>query len=267
MARRPHSVTRAGARGGPAPGVDVSGRSQHFGQTLAVVGTPAAGKTTVARTIAAMTGGRYLSMAELNRVARRDGWLDADQFAAIDRPDPHDDVAVLTAALERHALADLGSLVVLDDVVTSAASLGTFARCGPDHRVRLQVVELDAPDLALLERTRRWFCLFCQPDPDGEPHQPAPVEVGRASGCSSCGRPLSIRSRDESMAFLRRLSIYRQQAGELMAVAARHSIRWTRIDATQAAQQCADLAITAIGGPTRRQAPPGRPPAPRSASP
>ena len=156
--------------------------------------------------------------------------------------------------------------MVLDDVVTSAAGLDTFARCGPDRRVQLQVVELDAPDLALLERTHRKFCPFCHPDPDGEPHVPVPVE--RPSDCSSCGRPLSIRSRDEPMAFLRRLSTYRQHARELKLVAARHSVRWTRIDATPSAQQCADLAITAIGGLTRHhQTRPGRLPLPRSASP
>ena len=54
----------------------------HQHQTVVVWGAPAAGKTTVGRLIAAATGGRYLSMAELARTARRDGWLTAHEDAA-----------------------------------------------------------------------------------------------------------------------------------------------------------------------------------------
>lgn len=239
----------------------------HHGLTLAVVGTPAVGKTTVARLIAGTVGGRYQSMADLARVARRDGWLATGQGAGTDRPDTHDDDAVLAVALHRHALTDPGSLVVLDDVVTSAASLDTFARGDRTDQVRLQVVELAAPDLLLLHRAQRPFCPFCQPDPDSEPHQPAPPIAG-ATPCPTCGRALSIRARDEPTIFQQRHEIHLQHRPELMTAAARHRIRWTRIEATGTPQQCADLAIAAIAAPRRRsRAGPRRPPAPREPSP
>ncbi|MEV4708219.1 hypothetical protein [Actinoplanes sp. NPDC049316] len=234
--------------------------AEHDVQTVAVVGPPASGKTTVARLIAASTGGRYLNMPDLTQLADRESWLNTDAQPA----GAHDaTVLVLAAALRHHALTEPGSVVVLDNLVTSSACLDLFATCDPADRVRLHVVELDARDLTLLGRAQNRICSACQPDPNNEPLQPASTEAGRQPTCASCSRPLSIRTRGEPMTFEQRLFSYREQHSALRRTTDHYRFPWTHIETTEPAERCAEHAVMAITGRPASQGKPKRPPAQR----
>jgi adenylate kinase family enzyme len=237
-------------------------------QTIAIVGTPSAGKTTLARKIAAAIGGRYLSMADLTRAARRDGWLTTDTEVHAGQRGVLNDgpAAVLAAALRQHAVSDPASLVVLDDAVTDTSVLEVFGTAEPHHRVRLHVIELDTRDLTLFRRVLPPFCPRCHPDPDAEPLQPAPPGTQQQSRCSLCRGLLFVRSRDNPKTFQQRLAAYRQHRDALTRTAARHGIRWTRLEADEPPERCAARAYEAITGPPGSRGP--RPaPGPRRPTP
>jgi adenylate kinase family enzyme len=226
-------------------------------QTIAVLGPPAAGKTTVARLIAAAIHGRYLSIVELRRVARREGWLPADDATP----------ALVAAALRRHALSTPGSLVVLDDVVTDAAALDAFAAGEPAHLVRPHVIEFDARDLVLFDRALRPRCPLCHHDPDADQLQPAPPEAGQPASCASCGGPLFLPVGDEPGVFQQRLAAYREHHAALSKAAARHGVRWTRIEADEPPDRLAARAVEAITRPPGWHGRSGGAPAPRRPTP
>ena len=245
--------------------------SPQAGHIVAVVGPPAAGKTTVARLLATLLDGQFLNPDGLAAQGRRDGWLTPDVSADIDTAADRDvddrALLVVKAALRQGSLRPAGALRVLDDLVVTAETLSALAACDPRHHGWLHLIELDAADMVLLRRTVDWFCPVCRPDPDGGPYQSVPADTRQPTVCDSCERPLMTRSIDQPNTFHQRLTRYRNDEQPALRVAAiHHHVGWIRIEADlppgQLAQIASDRLATAVprhglpkGPPTQR--PPG----------
>ncbi len=249
-----------------------AGNSMQAGHVIAVIGPPAAGKTTVARLLCALLDGKFFNPDELAQQGRRDGWLTPSTAAAADTESERDfdqrALLLVTTALCQGALRPAGALTVLDDLVVTAETLNALAASDPQRRDWLHVIELDAADLVLLQRTVDWFCPVCRPDPDGGPYQPAPTDSQRPAVCDSCGRPLMTRSIDQPQTFLQRLIRYRNdQRPALRAAATDHHVKWLRIDAARPPGQLAQIASDRLAMAVPRHGLPKSPPTQRQPSP
>lgn len=243
--------------------------TQTTGHIVAVVGPPAAGKTTVTRLLSTLLDGKFLNPDELARLGRRDGWLTPTTPAVADADGDRDfDHRALRAALRQGALRRAGVLTVLDDLVVTAETLNALAASYPRPHDWLHVIELDATDMVLLRRTVDWFCPVCRPDPGGGPYQPAPTDSQRPPVCDTCERPLMTRSIDQPHIFLKRLMHYRNdQRPSLHAAATQHHVRWLRIEAVLPPGQVAQIASDRLAMAVPRPGPPKGPPAQRQSSP
>jgi adenylate kinase family enzyme len=165
---------------------------------------------------------------------------------------------LLRAAFLHGGIPEGGAAVVLDGIPTTADELRLLNSVARTCGRLLSVIELTANGLTLMTRRHmRRPCLTCEPDLDGDPHEPAPPEAGMPDHCRICGRHLSSRTRDEPNAFLDRLETYQSHLDDITQTAAELQVPWICVDVSGQLPDCVNVVAAAIAG-----GPHGRAPAP-----
>jgi adenylate kinase family enzyme len=198
---------------------------------VATIGGPGVGKATLAGALAECLSG---SVFRLRRYAREHG---AEPFPGDATSDPRGEYAdhvvdqLLHDAFLHGGFADMGGgPVFLLDVPANPVQLGLVHNVARLRHRSLRVLELDVMVARAASRCLgRRLCLSCVPDPDGAPHEVAPVEVGMPTVCVACGGLLSVRTADRVRILAARIARYRTVRHELRSAARAARIPWQQV--------------------------------------
>lgn len=203
-------------------------------RVVVLLGAPGSGKGTAAVRLAALRQARHVSSGDLLRAAVRAGdvaGLEADGYMQRGELVPDDLVAGVVA---RHLrLGAPAGEVLLDGFprdVRQAELLATELE-RTQSRVHLAIM-LDAPPELLIERLGgRRVCPRCAAGYHARAMPPAVADI-----CDRCGTGLIVRDDDRPETVRRRLAIFNEKNGPLLAwYDARHLLR--RIDGAGTADE------------------------------
>lgn len=203
---------------------------------IAVVGAPAAGKSTLTRQVHTATGATVFRLREFAENYRRTHQATPATFASQDPLGwlPDLTVAVLLAAAFPAPPPGRNPTVLLENLPGNAAQLEMLAHRAAAIEGQLELVMLSAPDSVLAARARtRRVCLTCEPDPRGDPHRPAQPAPHDPDRCRRCDGRLAPRRSDEPELFQARLRRFHDRIPAIRAVAARHRVPCHAIDSTR----------------------------------
>ena len=243
--RYPDTAAQATAEPATQPNIARPPMNSAATRLIAVLGAPAAGKSTLTRQVSAVTGATVFRLREFAQDYRRTHLAAAGAFAT---DDPlgwlsDDTVAMLLDAAFRVPPHGLGPTVLLENLPGNAAQLGMLLDRAAAIGGRLELVVLAAPDSVLAARARtRRVCPGCERDPRGDPHRPAQSVPHDPDRCRACDRRLAPRRSDEPALFQARLRRFRDRMPAIRAAAARRQVPCHPIDSTSDAA----AAVTAL---------------------
>ena len=196
---------------------------------ICLIGPPAAGKSTIARTLTGRSGVRVFRLREFARHARITDPRVRRLLAGTDAPGWCGDS--LVAYCLRRAFVEgrppLG-VVVLEDLPGSHVQMGQVHAMAALREAPLLVVELDAPDRVLRQRAA------------AGPARPA-------GGSRPCGGPHLPARRDAApdvpAVFDARLARYRERIVEIRRGAALRGGPCHRVDASRGVDDCVDAVL------------------------
>jgi len=202
---------------------------------IALVGPPASGKRTVAAGLCSRRHGQVFQLREVARRGRRDGWLAPPSPLTgreVDGLSPESVDAVLHEALLQGRFP-AGEVVVFEGFPTTADQLHSLRRLAVLRGVPLMVLELGTAEDVLVGRAlARRVCPTCEPDPDGDPRQPAQAAHDNPNRCGVCRQILVLRRCDNPTRFARRLQSYWQDRPQIRQAASSFGIPWRPVDAS-----------------------------------
>ena len=189
---------------------------------IAGIGAPASGKSTLSRHLRDTSGATIIRLREFAETYRRQH---PDQAAAFTSTDPlgwlpDTTVAMLLTAAIQIPQAEQSPIIVLENLPGNTTQLAILRNKATALGARLDLVVLTAPDQVLTDRIRtRRVCPTCEPDPRGDPHQPAHAAADDPQRCGRCGGHLAARRSDEPTLFHARRYRFRQHLPAIRAAA------------------------------------------------
>ena len=216
---------------------------------LALLGPPAAGKTTITAAVCDGGGIAAFRLRDFALACRTYGWLPGDEF------DRRDDLGWLTAttvasvlrvAFTERRFGRYGP-VIFDNFPGSADQLHLLHDISVACGARLGILELTADNTELCRRAiERRVCAQCEPDPLSDPHRPAHRSPDHPQQCMTCSGPLSQRPSDEPSVFRTRLDRYRARIPAIHAAAAALRLPLCQVDTQADARIVRQLAAAAV---------------------
>ncbi|MEU4243126.1 hypothetical protein [Actinoplanes sp. NPDC026619] len=217
---------------------------------VALVGPPAAGKSTLAASLHTVAGGQIFRLRDFAIRCRASGWIHNELFSSRDELGwfGDDTVTGLLDAAVHHRFLD-APLMVFENFPGSDHQLRVLyraaGRCSAD--LLLLGVGLDADDQVLSRRRAgRRVCLSCEPDPLGEAHRSAVSAPGHPDRCAVCDGPLRRRRTDQLRVFDARVQRFRRRVGSILSAARDLDLPVRQIDADADVAVCRDAALTAL---------------------
>lgn len=189
---------------------------------IGIVGPPAAGKTTLARSL-----GRFGSIFRLRAAVpsahllghdgRPKDWLD------------HDVVARAFLEFAKREYENRTKLLICDNFPGSVVQVDLIAEIGAYYKAEATVVHLTVEEAVFEKRaSRRRVCRNCERDPLNDPRCPARESRERPGTCIQCGQELSRRPNDRHHVLLGRLGRFQQTINEIEQRCATHDIEVIR---------------------------------------
>lgn len=204
-------------------------------QFAAVVGPPGVGKSTVTSALADRLGAHVFRLREFAHEFRSQPDTDEQLF---DTRDPLGWLAeetvflILQAAFVEEQFPARG-LVVLENFPGSITQLLLLKAITDQVQAPLTLIELTAADNLLVARARaRRVCPTCEPDPCGDPHQPARPASDDPGRCDGCGGGLMPRRGDQPERFAARLARFRRRVPPIRRAATVLNLPYHAVDAT-----------------------------------
>jgi adenylate kinase family enzyme len=191
---------------------------------ICLVGPPSSGKSSIVDAVSAVDGDTAVfRMRRFTRDCVRAGLVPAH----LNMDDPRGDYPLdtidhlLRTAFLHHRFLAPGTVVLLDDFPRRAEDLRLLHSVARTCGASIAVIELIARGVDLMARAHhRLLCMSCEPDLDGDPHQPAAPGPGLPDRCTRCQGPLQVRRDDLPNAFADREGIYERRSSELYQTAA-----------------------------------------------
>lgn len=216
---------------------------------IAVIGPPAAGKSTVCADAAARMAAEVFRLREFAHHCRVSGQIDERLLTTTDAFGWFSDDAVaalLTLAfLTGHRR--YSGLVTLENFPGTATQVRMIHEIAQVRRAPVAMVELVISDRLAHDRARhRRACLTCEPDPRGDPHRPARAAPGRPGRCVACDGPLIRRRSDSPSVFAARLRRYRDSSPAIRREALALQVPVRQVDASASPQTCTTAALAAM---------------------
>ncbi|MEU7906370.1 hypothetical protein [Actinoplanes sp. NPDC049118] len=210
---------------------------------IAVIGPPAVGKSTLSRHLQDTAGAGVFRLREFAETYRQAHPAQAAAFATTDPLGwlPDTAVAVLFGAALSDAFPELCPVMVLENLPGNAAQLDLLRDRAAAIGARLDLVVLTAPDRVLADRAQtRRVCASCEPDPRGDPHQPAHAADDDPQRCRRCGGRLAARRSDTPELFQARLGRFRASLPAIRTAALAAHVPCHFLDST------GDITTTAV---------------------
>ena len=204
---------------------------------IAVLGPPAAGKSTLTASLADRIGASVFRLREFahrhrhrTSTLRVTHWLGPVDWLGWFG----DDVVLhlLHAALVGGAFGnEHGSVVVLENLPGNERQLLCLGSVVALLGAPLGLIELSAPDELVRARSRsRRVCPTCEPDPLGDPHRPALAVPDRPDLCIRCGGAIVARRSDASERFEAKLTRFRATIGDIRRAATELDLPYRTVD-------------------------------------
>lgn len=201
---------------------------------VAVVGPPAAGKSTLTQALIGRYACRVFRLREFADLYQQDT-PNPTMFATSDPLGWFSDEAVdelLRAALLQGRCAGQG-LVVLEGFPGNGTQLHLLAATARLAGGTLTLIELDVPDDVVSGRAAcRRVCAGCDPSRHGGPRHPAVPAAADPGRCGQCAGRLSRRETDEPAVVAARLQRYRTRLPDIRDAATVLGLPYQVIDAT-----------------------------------
>ncbi len=242
----------------PAPDARLAGRLDVL---LALIGPPAAGKTTVSADLVHRLGATVFRLREFAIHCRAERLFSDEAFSTHDELGWFSDTLVdaLLRAAFLHGHFPATSVVILENFPGTAEQLHLLDSVARIRGAQIGVIELAAPDQILHVRARRRrVCVTCEPDPLGDPHRPAIASAAKPTACRECGDALVRRRSDQPAILAARLQRYRQRSAAIRDSATALGLPYVRINAT--AEPAATVAAAAQVAAALGAPPPSAPP-------
>jgi adenylate kinase family enzyme len=222
------------------------GGSEVLARAIAIIGPPAAGKTSLTMRLAELPGRRVFRLREhvphailaaTATDAQRLGWI--DDFTVI--TSVHEYVETAIRQGEIHTL-------LLDNFPGTGTQVSLFLsvlrQLAPSCTV--SAVELMADPMVLRRRaSSRRVCHYCERDPLCDPRLPAEASSADPDRCARCDHLLDMRRGDEPAVYKTRMQRYQQVAEGIRHAFAGAGIAVTQLNSSHSLNSAA-LELTAL---------------------